>query len=500
MLSKVYSAALVGLETISIEIEVEARLGIPQHIILGLPDAAVKESKQRILSAIKNAGFNFLPDKRLTINLAPADLKKEGPVFDLPIAIASLMSLRLLEATLNIEETLIIGELNLEGKVKSVRGVFAMMASAQKLGFKNIILPQANIGEVVAIPGLNIFLVKNLSEAVMVLKGQHPAYVPETDQNLMPSFDGDFSEIKGQSYAKRALEIAAAGGHNVLLMGTPGCGKTLMATRFATLLPPLSHDEMFEVSRIYSVAGQILKKNQIQTARPFRSPHHQASQASLVGGGTIPRPGEITLAHRGVLFLDEMAEFPSKILDTLRQPLEAATITIARANATFEFPADFILIGAMNPCPCGYIGHPEKKCLCNKLEIERYQKKLSGPVLDRIDLLVEVAPLKRSELTTAPVVENSETIRQRVLAAREVQNKRGSLNHRLTPRQVRQFCILSSEAVNYFEKELSEFGLSARGYDRLLKVSRTIADLEGSEKIECAHLAEALQYKTKEIK
>jgi len=500
MLSKIYSAALVGLETIPIEIEVEARPGIPQHILLGLPDAAVKESKQRILSAIKNAGFHFLPDKRLTINLAPADLRKEGPVYDLPIAIASLMSLGLIESALNIEETLMIGELNLEGKVKQVRGVFAMMASALKLGFKNIILPENNSHEVVSIPGLNIYLVKNLKEAVAVLKNEHAVYMPPAGQNLEPSFEGDFSEIKGQSYAKRALEIAAAGGHNVLLMGTPGCGKTLMATRFATLLPPLSHEEMFEVSRIYSVAGQILKKNQIQTARPFRAPHHQASIASLVGGGSIPRPGEITLAHHGVLFLDEMAEFPAKMLDTLRQPLEAAKITVARANATFDFPADFILMGAMNPCPCGYAGHPEKKCLCHKLEMERYQKKLSGPILDRIDLLVEVAPLKRSELTAMVITESSAEIRKRVLAAREIQNQRGTLNHRLTPKQVRQFCVLSGEAINYFEQELSEFGLSARGYDRLLKVARTIADLENAEKIECAHLAEALQYKISQIK
>jgi magnesium chelatase family protein len=499
MLACVRTAAVYGIEACTVSVEVDVSFGLPGITMVGLPDASVRESRDRIRSAIRNSGFDF-PEHRVTVNLAPADIRKAGSSFDLPIAIAVLAASGVLTRR-DVDDVLLLGELSLDGGIHSARGVLPIAAAARRERFSGLLLPRPNRAEASVVQGLELFAVRSLHEAVSALND--PAgFRSRADAELAPSpptpprLEGDFADVHGQALARRALEIAAAGGHNTLMVGPPGSGKTMMARRVAGILPALVFDEALEVTSIHSVAGLLGAGHGLMTERPFRAPHHTISDVALVGGGQNPRPGEISLAHQGVLFLDEMAEFNRSVLEVLRQPLEEGCVRIARALRTVSFPARFMLIGAMNPCPCGFHGDESRPCRCTPQQITRYGSRLSGPLRDRMDLTVAVAALPARELVLAESSESSASIRGRVEAARARQMARdGALNARLHGRALRSRTRLESRARRLFDRALTQLALTARGHDRVLRVARTIADLEGSDGIHAEHVGEALQFR-----
>ncbi len=511
-MSRVMSCAVVGLEGSVIEVEVDvSRAGVPSMTIVGLPDTAVNESKERVRSAIRNSGGNIPQPSRITINLAPADLRKEGPAYDLPIALGILAATDSINA--DFSGVIFLGELSLDGGVRHTAGILAMVSVAREHGIKRVYVPAEDAPEAALIDGIEVLPVSTLRQLVLHLNG-HPIAadsikpyvavpVPEEESNV--PHDVDMSHIKGQEHVKRALEVAAAGGHNLIMSGPPGAGKTLMARCMPTILPSMSNEEMLEVTKIYSVAGMLPSSKPLIRRRPFRAPHHTVSHAGLVGGGRMPRPGEITLAHRGVLFLDELPEYSGQALETLRQPLEDRVVTITRAAGTLSFPANFVLIAAMNPCPCGYFGDPVKECTCSNSTVARYQKKISGPLLDRMDIHIEVPRVDYEKLSDTRLGESSNAIRCRVEAARKRQRERFagvhgvSCNAEMRPAEIREYCELDNAGQSLIKAAMRQLHLSARAYHRILKLARTIADLAESQKIEAAHLAEAVQYRPRQM-
>jgi magnesium chelatase family protein len=499
MLACIRSAAVYGIDAAPVTIEVDVAFGLPGFTVVGLPDPSVRESRDRIRSAIRNSGFTF-PGHRVVVNLAPADVRKAGSSFDLPIALGVLAATGVIERR-DVDDVLVLGELSLDGGIQAARGVLPVAAAARARRFKGVLLPEANSREAAIVAGLEFYPVRSLTEAVNAInRPVAVALATEPEGDTTELVHGDFADVRGQLLARRALEIAAAGGHNVLLSGSPGSGKTMMARRTAGILPPLTFDEALEVTAIHSVAGLLPSGRGLLRARPFRAPHHTISDIALVGGGSNPRPGEISLAHHGVLFLDEMPEFSRHVLEVLRQPLEDGLVRIARAQRTCEFPARFVLIGAMNPCPCGYLGDERRACRCTPQQIARYESRLSGPLRDRIDLSVTVSALPPADLTGDVSGEPTAAIRARVEAARARQFARAhdtgaAVNGRLSPRVLRRVCALDATARRLLATAADRFDLSARAYDRILRVSRTIADLHDAERVGVDHIGEALQFR-----
>lgn len=504
MFVRTFAGAVVGIDAVTVTVEVNIAGGGLGLSLVGLPDNAVKESEERIRAAFENSGERMTARKTV-VNLAPADLRKEGAGFDLPIAVGILAALGRLEPE-SVARTLFVGELSLDGSVKPVRGILPIAVRAQREGMERLVVPAANAAEAAVVEGLQVFGVGTLREVIALLNGETelaPAETPafETAGPEPGRYEADFADVKGQTHVKRALEIAAAGGHNVLMIGSPGAGKTMLASRLPSILPPLTADEALETTKIHSVAG-LSEIAGLMTRRPFRSPHHTVSQVALIGGGQSPHPGEVSLAHNGILFLDELPEFGRSALEVLRQPLEEKRITVARARYRVRYPANFTLVAAMNPCPCGYYNHPSKECTCSAGAVHRYMGRISGPLLDRIDMHIEVTPVPPAELADAAPGEPSAAIRERVCRAREVQRRRfeecGGVhtNAMMNAAMLREYCPLGAESASLLERAMQRLSLSARAYDRILKVARTIADLAGREKIEPADVAEAINYRS----
>jgi len=504
MLARVYSCAVLGLEGVLVEVEVDFGTGLPNIIVVGLPDTAVKESRERVRAAIKNIPIKF-PRKPIIINLAPANVRKEGPAYDLPMAVGILITIGIVPPGA-VDDMIVVGELSLDGTTRHTPGLLPMAAMAREEGFQTICVPAKDAAEAALVPDLQVLPVHSLGELLQHLNGAEPITpFKKTPITEMPVFETqtDFQEIKGQEHVKRALEVAAAGNHNMLMNGPPGAGKTLLSRSLPGIMPRMSIDEALDVTRIYSILDQLPTDTPLIQHRPFRAPHHTISHAGLVGGGTWPQPGEISLAHRGVLFLDEFPEFGRRVLEVLRQPLEDKNVTISRAQGSLTFPANFMLVAAMNPCPCGYYGDPIKECSCSSASITRYQKRISGPLMDRIDIQVEVPRVAYDKLSDSRLGEPSCQVRERVEGARKRQENRlrdssRSSNGDMMPREIREFCPLDTEGTSLLRTATQQLGLSARAYHRVLKLSRTIADLADEEQISSIHLAEALQYQPRD--
>lgn len=500
MFAKAKSLGIYGMDAFSVVVEADLSKGLPRFDIVGLPDAAVKESRERVRASIKNCRFEY-PVSRITVNIAPADIKKEGPLYDLPIFMALLAATGQIKGSL--DDYAFVGELSLDGEIRPCTGILPMVLKAREQGVPAVFIPYANRTEAGAVNGIDVFAAKNIFEVVKHISGEERLEPCFTEAERLAVYDEtlDFADVKGQADAKRALEIAAAGGHNCIMVGPPGTGKSMLAKRLPSILPKMTFEEELETTKIYSIAGELPDGVQLITSRPFRSPHHTISAQGLTGGGQFPRPGEISLAHNGVLFMDEFPEFDRRAKESLRQPLEDGKITIARSAGTVCYPSNIMVVAAMNPCPCGYLGHPSKECVCTEAAKRRYRDKVSGPILDRIDIHIEVEPVDYDRLSSSQKEESSAAIRERVERAREIQRRRFegtdiSCNAKMTPRMTRELCVLDEDAKALLKLSFEKLGLSARAYDKILRISRTIADLEGSELICSAHIAQAVQYRS----